>query len=358
MVAFAIAVSTGDNIKGMETVSPKSTENYLAAAASWATTAGQPDPRFSYDYLGHRTGGPKAGYCPNLKKWMDHCRKYAPGKSDALPLNRRILSDIAAQASRLPPTSQLACIRDACILGTYTGSRCSEYCKGRSGTSSPFLTVPTSHITTCQEWAGFPIAFISADFVFLDSNQRIIPWQDAAKLGSYVTLRFRFDKGGGRNFSTRTFKRFPSADILCPVLTCIRILVRWNTISGDTSVPVMCFSSSSQHTDYLSDTSVTSAIRASVLRSYPADHTFVRNIKKFRTHSLRVTACLYLSAAGLAGSIIEYKLRWASAAWKGYLRENMAEIDTTSASIFAQAHVDRPITDDPVIHSHSLKDLL
>ena len=117
MVAFAIAVSTGDNLKGLDTVSPKSTENYLSAAASWATDAELQDPRFSYDHLGHRTNL-KAGYCPDLKKWMDHCCKYAPGKSDALPLTRRILDDLHNHAASSANTGQQACIHDACTLGT------------------------------------------------------------------------------------------------------------------------------------------------------------------------------------------------------------------------------------------------
>ena len=357
MVAFAIAVSTGDNLKGLDTVSPKSTENYLSAAASWATDAELQDPRFSYDHLGHRTNL-KAGYCPDLKKWMDHCCKYAPGKSDALPLTRRILDDLHNHAASSANTGQQACIRDACTLGTYTGSRCSEYCRGRPGPSSPFMLIPTSHITTTQAWAGLPIAFIADDFTFLDSNQQIIHWTSASTLATYVQIRFRFDKGGGHNFSTRTFKRFTTCVSLCPVLTCVRIIVRWNTLSGDATVPVMCFSSGKGKLSYLSDTAVTAAIRASVRRSYPPTHIFITNICKFRTHSLRVTACLYLSAAGLAESIIEYKLRWASAAWKGYLRESFAEIDSTAMSVFAQANTDNQPTDTPIVHHHTLEDLL
>ena len=359
MVAFAIAVSTGHNLKGLEQISTKSTENYLSAAASLATAAGQPDPRFAYDYLGHRSHGAKGGYCHNLKKWMDHCRKYEPGKSDALPLTRRILDDLSRQVLPGANTGLEACIRDACILGTYTGSRCSEYCKGRPGKSAPFLVVPTSHITSTQAWAGLPIAFILDDFTFLDSNQQIIPWEAAARLGTYVQIRFRFDKGGGRNFSIRTFRRFESSLDLCPVLTCIRIIVRWNTISKDKAVPVMCFSSKKGTTEYLADTAVTKAIRDSVTRSYPKDHIFVaKHLSKFRTHSLRVTACLYLSAAGLAESVIEYKLRWASSAWKGYLRENLTEINRTALSVFAQAHADHSTVDDPIIHNHTMEDLL
>ena len=46
---------------------------------------------------------------------------------------------------------------------------------------------------------------------------------------------------------------------------------------------------------------------------------------------------MLLSRAGFPTHVIEHTLRWASDAWKGYLREDFQDIDKASSAIFAAA---------------------
>lgn len=65
-------------------------------------------------------------------------------------------------------------------------------------------------------------------------------------------------------------------------------------------------------------------------------HIYRQRVKDFRTHSVRITACLLLTAAGNHEHIIEFKLRWASSAWKTYLREHLDTIQLQTDEVFRQ----------------------
>jgi hypothetical protein len=199
LVAYAIDLASGVNIKSMPFLKPKTIKFYLNAAASFALDALQPDPRYRTNKFGVRLS--KCMF-PDLHNWIQFLTKWDGPTNKAWSLDMKILIAMKSMSSQAPFVSMISCAVDAIILGAYTGSRCSEYCKGTTKRNEPFATVPTNHFT--REWGGYPIALISKDITFLQKDRCIIPTQESISNVEYVSVRFRFDKGGGQNFSTNT----------------------------------------------------------------------------------------------------------------------------------------------------------
>ena len=335
------------NIKRLPFLKPNTIELYLKAAASFAIEALLPDPRYRYNILGLRIGESKF---PELHNWLAFLKKWDGPTNKAFSLDLKILAALQTLSFTTPFLSPSACAIDAIVLGAFTGSRCSEYCKGTTRTGELYAKVPISRFT--REWSGFPIALVNKDITFYDASLCLVDFRSAPYRATYVAVRFRFDKGGGQNFSSRKFKKMPSDTFLCPVLTAHRILVRWSHLGADEMFPICCHSGSSG-IKVLSDKTVTDTIRLAVKKAYPdPNHMFRREISLFRTHSIRVFACCTLIAADLSNEQIEYKLRWCSSAWKGYIRESMREVDITSLKLFRDSLADEDIiSTQPLIQS-------
>jgi hypothetical protein len=320
----------------LSVLKPKTIKDYLKAASSFATERNLPNPLYCHNRYGSRIGN---GMFPALQDWINFLEKWDGPPNKAWSLDLKILLALQAMATDqlLTPT---ACATDGIILGSYTGSRVSEYCKGTTRRGEQFAIVPKNRFT--QEWGGLPIALISRDFTFMDASHALLTHDQARNEAQYVSIRFRFDKGGGRNFSTRTFRRLTSNEYLCPIHTSLRMLHRWRILGSDINYPVCCYKESKTNKiKVLADTQVTATIRQAVVLAYPnPTHIFRENISFFRTHSVRVFACCTLLAAGLTEAQIEFKLRWSSTAWKTYIRESLAEVDSTSLVLFQSALVD------------------
>jgi len=340
LASFAMGVSTGHFSVSRTPVGLKSVQNHVKAAASFAINASRKDPRYRYNQFGNKIGNT---YFPALNLFYNSMTKWKKKSSQALPLTPQIITHLFSVTARSFPFSEACCIRDAVILGCFTGSRCGEYCSGKRHPGDEFGKVPIT--TQTSDFAGWPIAFCSTDIYFLSSSLHTVSHLMAPSKATMVRIRFRYDKGGGCNFSERTFHRVPSSDpllfFLCPVATCIRTLFHWSAISNDPLVPVFCFCPVfKSHRRFLADAKVTAALRAAVTILYPDPSHFYRlNLQDVRTHSIQVYACLALVAAKFDDHIIEYKLRWASKAWKVYMRENWSQISDQTVAVFQAAFV-------------------
>lgn len=318
-------------------VAVPSVKNYVRAAAEFATDDNYPDPRYRYDFNGNRIGG-TGEYFPALKALYNMMEKWKKEKAEGLPLTLDMLKALIIRAKSTHIHSELGCIRDSTLLGIYTGSRCSEYCKGKG---SPFSRVPETP-QTIDSFANWPIAFTVEDFQFLSENLTVIHWSKVNPSKTKVQIRFRYDKGGKCNFSKRTFAAVNTKDEIlqyfCPVRTCLRIISRWQAINGNKLTPVFCHINSQGSMQYLADQRINICYRELVEELYPDQaHLFRLRVKDFRTHSVRITACLLLTASGLPEHVIEFKLRWASNAWKTYLREHLDTIQLQTDMVFRQA---------------------
>ena len=332
LVAYALEVSKGLNLKGIDTISSKTLKNYLRAAASHATDNGLRDPRFRYTPDGLLANGSK--YFPLLEKLLSHMSKWARGRSEALPITPAIMATLHSQASHQGPNSLTSCVFDALCIGLQTGSRCSEYCKGHpTASSDAFCRVPNSHYAGA--FANYPLAFIPEDISFLSSQCDIIPSSHAASDATFIRIRFKFDKGGTGNLTSRTFKRLPLAHAAyCPLLASLWALDRWSKHNLPPLSPLFCYTNNGT-LSFLSDSEVTSILRQATVTTYPnSNHLYRERIKDIRTHSVQVTACLILVSAKLPTAAIEHRLRWASQAWKVYVRESLNHMDQAASTAF------------------------
>ena len=227
LVAFAIDVASGNNIKKLSFLKPKTIKDYLKAASSFATAIHLPNPLYRHNQYGVRLGN---GMFPDLQGWLHFLEKWDGPPNKAWSLDLKILLALQSM-SDTHILSATACAIDGIILGSYTGSRVSEYCKGTTRRGEKYAIVPVSRFT--REWGGLPIALISSDFSFLTEKHSVVTYDQAHTQAMYVSIRFRFDKGGGRNFSTRTFRRLVTNDFLCPIKTSLRILHRWSILGAD-----------------------------------------------------------------------------------------------------------------------------
>jgi len=139
-----------------------------------------------------------------------------------------------------------AAIFDWTRLGTFTGSRVSEYAQtlARKGT---FSRVPDS--LDAGNWKNTPIAFMFSDFTFLTKAGRVVPHNWLQQLGHTVHelhIRFRFDKSP-RNFTIRKFRR-SGHNFLCPILGGISVISRAIALQVPPNEPIGVYRTSNKGT--------------------------------------------------------------------------------------------------------------
>lgn len=136
----------------------------------------------------------------------------------------------------------------------------------------------------------------------------------------------------------------------CPVQAAIRALTRWNQFKLPPLTPVFCYGSAG-NVSYLHDAAVTKLLRDITSETYSnPSHIYRKRLQDIRTHSLRVSACLILVSAGLPTPAIEHRLRWASDAWKVYVRESLSHMDKAASSSFFTALDEDNIAAAPEAH--------
>ena len=228
-----------------------------------------------------------------------------------------------------------SCIADAAILGTFTGSRVSEYAQSSLTRGKRYNTVPRN--AASGEHAGAPIAFTRADFSFYSrSNLQLSP--PDLPSATYLTVRFRYTKGV-RNFVQRTYAAIPSSPF-CPVAAATRVLARHTNLKMPSDSPLWCYLSSARKPTicFLRDKQMTEGLRLATIITYPAkNHILNQKITAISSKSLRVFACLCLKQAGWDHDSISHHLRWTSDAVKYYIRQSPIAADDISASLLAAA---------------------
>ena len=91
LVAFAIDVVSGDNIKKFAYIKHTTIKEYLKAAASFATEQGLPDPRYRYKSYGVRPG---SQMFPELNQWNNFLAKWDSSPNKAWSLDMKIITTL------------------------------------------------------------------------------------------------------------------------------------------------------------------------------------------------------------------------------------------------------------------------
>jgi hypothetical protein len=220
-------------------------------------------------------------------------------------------------------------------LGVFTGSRVAEYAQSALRRNQRFQCIPCT--ADAGQWAGLPLAFIRADFVFYDTSHCCLPHSQlmlAHGKGTIamVHVRFRFDKSK-HNFSIRKYQS--TADpILNPVDAAVSILRRADLLHVPDNEPVGVYAPSGVSSySFLRDYHITPILRAMCVRAYPdATHYLRIHIHRLVPHSNRVTAAVCLKMGGTPDEEIAFRLRWNVASVPTYLRECFQEVGTIMAA--------------------------
>ena len=142
IAAYAQEVAEGASLKHTSQPHIKTIQGYVRAAATIAVTFGNDDPRFLPNCTDHKG---RRRYIPLLEQVFATAKKWTPLKrQECLPISVAILDTLLTLArSKISNGSELrlpALVRDAAILGTFTGSRISEYAQASTPAGSPFAT--------------------------------------------------------------------------------------------------------------------------------------------------------------------------------------------------------------------------
>jgi len=337
LAVYAQKVGEGHSIKSTTQPHIKTIQGYVRAAAEIATSAGRDDPRFLSTYT-DRDG--KRPYVQLLAQVFETAKKWTPLKRpECMPITVCIIAVLGSAVSTSPGGELClsALIRDAAILGTFTGSRVAEYAQASKPAGVAYSTVPKNPASGDQ--GGKAIAFIRDDFGFY-SALKIEVFDSDVSAAAYIRVRFRYTKGS-RNFVFRVFAAIPSSPF-CPVQAGARVVRRWSALQVNPEAPLFCFRNGffSRKPSFLSDTQMTAALRQAALKAYPSPNNIVhQQIKAIHSQSLRVFACLCLKLGGWDEEAISHQLRWNSDAVKYYIRQAPFQADAIGATLFTKALV-------------------
>ena len=336
LAAYAQEIAEGHGIKKTQHPDVKTIQGYVRAAGGLAIAAGLDDPRF----LPHATNKDgKRLYVPLLQRVFETADKWTPSsRPERQSITVAILSDLRRRVGSAPGAELLlaATIRDAAILGVFTGSRVSEYAQGQLPAGQRFQCVPINAASGAQ--GNHPISFEDEDFTFY-SSAGIQTLSSVSHPAKYLRVRFRYTKGTARAFTYRMFASIPSS-ALCPIAAASRVKLRWQTLSPGLHTPIFCYLPSmlTRKPFFLLDRHMTIALRASLVRVYPNPrHILRQHASSVSSHSLRVFACLCLKTAGWDEESISHQLRWNSDTVKFYIRQSLVQVDSVSSTVFCSA---------------------
>jgi hypothetical protein len=334
LATYLFFVTEGENLLAKADLSEKTLIGYLGAAHAWfETVLGITVPIHSLAMGGTAKLHPLIGQTIDLRRaWRQPREKREPFSYAMFCTLHTVISTAFAHDKRTVLCLPSA-IFDWVRLGTFTGSRVSEYAQTKSKRGE-YLTVPMTKAAGL--WAGSPIAFIRSDFTHLDNNSRILSFAELVQhpnRATHLHVRFRFDKSP-QNFTIRKFRR-SGHEFLCPILASLSILYRASALRVPDTAPLGVFrpNSTSPTFTYLTSTDVIRTMRATCLATYPdPEHFLHKNVNRIVAHSLRVTAAVALFNMGHSIEEIAYRLRWQPQSVQHYLRECSTHSDTRTTN--------------------------
>jgi len=242
----------------------------------------------------------------------DAVKKYETVENRRNMISDSMMTWLLFSSKKSSLDSAVSAMVDWIILGRYTGYRKSEWCQS---SQTSFETV--------DEWPGKPPrAMMLGDFTFLDKNERRISFNKKCLHDNihHVIIQWRFQKNG-QNGEEVTFTRDMINPQYCPVLAAYRICLRALRLNVPRSDPIAVFSRKDNRL-FITDRLLTRILREAamaVLNLGPDD----KELSRWSTHSIRVTAANLLHRARFADSFIQKRLRWRSTSFLGYLRNTI-----------------------------------
>ena len=249
----------------------------------------------------------------------------AARKYEEVPKRRFMITDdmmvyLIKMAKQEDDTSELASIVDWIILGRYTGFRRSEFCQTRQ-----------TKFDKVEEYPGKPPrALILSDIRFLDERQRLLKDSFSTQRACYIRVKFWFQKNLD-NGEEVDFARDNVLKSLCPVRAALRIRKRALKLGAPVNEPAAVFQTRAGKRCFITDTLVAKTIRLSAKEVL--NITDKKELHRWSTHSIRVTAANLLHRANMTDSFIQKRLRWKSTTFLMYLRNTIYAANAHSKAL-------------------------
>ena len=328
LALFLLHCAKGDNIQGRSDLHPKTITGYLRSAAAYLEVhSGVPAPLFA-DSKGKT-------WHPLLAEVLAQRRNWGTPKPRKEPVTSLMfetmhsLSQVMLAEQPSASLQEFCALMDWCLLGTHTGSRLGEYGQSTGGclVAAVFARVPAS--PDAGEWAGSPLASMTTDFVFYNADRVLIPIAALLRRNSPIPaelhIRFRYDKSPV-NHTWRRFCALPD-NFFCPVTRGLSIIRRAAALGIPVGFPIGAYLDASGAFRYITGSRMSLFLKRICVATYPdASHYMRRHIDGLVSHSMRVTACVALAAAGMDHEEIAFRLRWTVPSVRFYLRDSVADI--------------------------------
>ncbi len=330
LACYAVSLVRGETILSRR-LRHATLKGYLKMACTCHTDQGLPSPRTApTDFV---------------KIVLDAVQKY-----EKVPNRKEMIHDqmyhhmlrLYKKYVQTDPDSLITSLCEWMFLGRYVGFRREEWCNEKS-----------HEYTRIDDplWDG-PDArsIILEDFTFYDANQAPVrlsaqPWDiplhDLPPNIAFVELCIRKQKNND-NYQKLIYGRCKKTPLLCPVRAAFRIYCRGRRLGAPTTYPAAIYWDSSNDCHSL----ITSRQVNTFLRQSAAS-TFGLNpdgaeVKKWSTHSIRVTAANLLHRAKFSDSYIKNRLRWRSDAFLMYLRNTFYTASDHSKALDLDVTPDLP----------------
>jgi hypothetical protein len=253
------------------------------------------------------------------------------------PLDNKIFAQLHAKAAAsTSPDSVDNVFFDLLVLARYVGPRSSEYAQTKQSECDYHVYPSGKKVVK---------AFTANDFVFFDEEgNRITDLSNSAtaKVRSVrITWRIQKNRQNGQKINLAVDD---SAPLLCPVHSCLRLVLRAHRLGQSPDLPVCIYPNRKGQLLYLTGSKVAALLRKAVQHIRP--ETPADELKRYSAHSLRVWSCVLLDEAGKSPEFIKKRLRWMGDSFRMYLRDT-ATINRQhrQALATASAEASRFITD-------------
>ena len=223
------------------------------------------------------------------------------------PISDLMFISIQREGQSAPQNSITAALSDWILLGRFTGHRKSEWSQD---SKSSFATIPDHPDNPAR-------AFVASDFVFLSHTKSPITHNHLTKSSPAsveITWRFQKNKNNGERIPFYADSANPE---LCPVAAAKRIIARAHRLRIPARHPIGV-ATVGNIIVYLTSSATTTYLRKVAKRVHP--NLVPTDLKRWSSHSIRVSAAVALHRARFEDSYIQTRLRWKSQAFLCYLR--------------------------------------
>ena len=309
IACFAVSLSRGETLLGSQ-IQEATISKYVQAVCTLHKDRKMPSPRNAdTDYI---------------EIVLKALRKYEKKKDRREMIHDDMYRHMEAKRASLHQDSLEAALFDWFYLGRYTGYRSVEWCQTKV---KEFLKI------THPNWEGeSSYAFINEDIeVYRANGQQVFDYANVtADEVDHFYLRYRKQKND-RNYEVIPYKKDDDNPAFCPVRAILRILKRAIRLKVPQGEPIAVFGCSKGRYKgercFITNSHVEQSLRATARAVYKFKKDDPR-LKRWSSHSIRVTACNLLHRQGLSDTYIQTRLRWRSNAFLDYLRNTLYAADT------------------------------